>query len=161
VKATIYIFAALILTSCVTEKACNRKFPVPEFNSDTLIIKETVIKRDTVVYTEPDESMLLAWLECDSNFNVVLTRIDSIRQGKPEIVIKWREKYLEVTAKVDSMGVYLTWLERHKHEFESKAKTVVKEVKFVPSFYHFTFWGFWVLALGLGVWRLLRRKKKP
>lgn len=44
------IFAMLVMTSCVTRKACERKFPVVD--SVRVVSRTVTVYRDTVVYVE-------------------------------------------------------------------------------------------------------------
>lgn len=47
---TIYILlASLMLTSCVTQRVCNKRFPCSQLVKDSIIEKEKVVIRDTTI----------------------------------------------------------------------------------------------------------------
>ncbi|KAA8483764.1 hypothetical protein BDE36_1770 [Arcticibacter tournemirensis] len=49
---------SLLYASCVTERACNRKFPPQTFTKDSIIERTTVEYRDTTIYdTVPGEQV--------------------------------------------------------------------------------------------------------
>lgn len=42
--------AMLLLTSCVTRKACERRFPAREYDSSTVVTNTVTVYRDTTIY---------------------------------------------------------------------------------------------------------------
>ncbi len=121
--AVLIVTIALFMTSCKAKKEVNRI---------TIVRTEKVLEtvRDTVVNVQADSASIKALLECDSVGNVLLKRIAEYEAGKhvnpPKLDI--RDNVLTAKVKVDSFGIYMTFLERYveRTDFtESREKEIV------------------------------------
>ena len=122
--AVLTVTIALFMTSCKgQEKMSSVRI------TQTLIIRDTV--RDTVVKVEADASLIRALLECDSAGNVLFKRILAYEAGAhvqpPQIDIQ--DNVLTATAKVDSFGIFMKFRERYVEKtayMESQGTQVVE-----------------------------------
>lgn len=92
-------------------------------------MKEVI--RDTFVKIRPDEAVLQAYLECDSNGKVLLKQLLAYEAGErlkpPKIVI--RDNVLKAEAKTDSMAVYLALKDRYFERNAGMEREVVRRVE--------------------------------
>lgn len=103
-KHVVIIMMSLILWSCKSKQVV--------LNERTEYI-ETV--RDSTVIIPADSSWLKALLECDSMGNVHVRELQAYAQGKhivaPKIGVK--DNVLIAECKVDSFGVFFSWVQKH------------------------------------------------
>ncbi len=149
----------LLFSSCVTKRACDRKFPPQE--STTIIRDSVVIFRDTTIFVYMPPK--------------IITQTDTIQ-------ITIREGLAESRRSVLHADYSWTWAQvvggRLRHELHQKdttiqqtieraireAKTtetiettVVREVNYVTGWQHFQIWLGRILAIGIFVLLLLRK----
>ena len=106
-----------------------------ENTEHTVTVTETV--RDTVVQVRPDSSIVRALIRCDSTGRARLEEIRMLRESsrlqQTLAVESHAEPYqptaVTVRAVVDSMGIYLTLLERHREEQHVRTVETVVEKK--------------------------------
>jgi hypothetical protein len=51
-KILLIILSVVILSSCVTEKKCNKKFPPQVIHTVQIVEKEVTVYKDTIIYVE-------------------------------------------------------------------------------------------------------------
>lgn len=154
IAAFIILVVMLLTTSCKTIVETIEVEKVVEYHH-----------RDTTIVTEADSASMLALLECDSNYNVVMNDL-SIANGKRlEMEAKLnkvnnKKVALNVDCHEDSLQHHIEWLEQKLSE--KKTGTLIKEVEVEKEiirnshFARFAIWhtiGTWAILLGeLAVW---------
>lgn len=116
-KSKIIFLSVLTVASC-----CPRLYPHKTENTEhTITVTETV--RDTVIQVQPDSSIVEALIRCDSTGRARLEEIQTLRQSaRVQQTLALKDNKLTAAAIVDSMGIYLTYKERHKEE--QKVQTI-------------------------------------
>lgn len=133
------------------------------------IEKETIIHhRDTTIVTAPDSASVLALLECDSNYNVVIDKLSTIIGERITPSVKTEKvsessniTALTFTCREDSLMQVIDLLEREIRD--RKVETVIKEVEKKGFFYRsgVAFWVILALVYTAGlIITLLRYFKK-
>lgn len=124
----IMLFFALILTGCGIQKIAPCR--------DVAVNREVIIKeivRDTLIEVQPDSSILSALIECEENGRARIREIEQLRTSqrlKTSIDMVDDSNRLMIKTKVDSMGIYLLFKERHEQISQSLVETVTKvEIK--------------------------------
>jgi hypothetical protein len=102
----------IFIFSLVFSTGCKQLQPVvsTESHSDTVV---TCLVRDTTFILRPDSAAIRAHLECDSLNRVVMRSLEIEKGRKITPEVRYKFGVLEVTAKVDSEAVFLSWKERH------------------------------------------------
>ena len=132
-----YLFFIALLTSCAP-KIVNTKTTTVR---DSLVIKEvhhmdTVrIKGDTITIEKFVGEQAMPFTE-------------EKKQGRADVKITISHGQLSVKCKCDSiqkaLDIVLKDTSRYKFTATNEIRTV--QVKFIPRFYKFTFWSFWLLV---------------
>ena len=157
----------IFLTTIVAVSCCPKLYPHKTENTEhTVTITEIV--RDTIIQVQPDSSIVQALIRCDSTGRA---RLDEIRSLKESARIQQHFSLMEldydslavthsnssglqhkvpasvltITSKVDSLGIYLQYKERHKEEQQVQTiETIIeKEVNVLK------WWQKSLIALGL------------
>lgn len=152
-RALVVALTVLMLSGCVTQEKCSKRFPCLKESDSTRIIKEYVERHDTAWRFAADSSTMQALIECEGEVPR-LKQIIAYTQGKRvEIpVIKFRDKILYVECKIDSETVSKTYFERHRSEFE-KIQQVKVQTEFRQRSYQAALMWLGVLALAAAlVW---------
>lgn len=124
-KKLLFIFALVIICSCKSTK------PVTTGVTTTTTIIEKQL--DTVLFTKPDSSSIIALIKCDSLGNAYLSEIKELKIGRvtsPEIKI--RNNYIYLKCKVDSMAVYNSLYKRYE-SIRDTSSTVITVYKNKPK----------------------------
>lgn len=115
----------LLLTACSAPRHLIRTTDL----RDTVIRTEVV--RDTVVVIESDQAMIRALLECDSIGQVHVTEILEYRNGQrmhpPSL--KVANNILTVTAKCDSIAIYLQLKDRYERHITTYEQSAVQTIE--------------------------------
>ena len=139
-KFKIILLSALAVTSC-----CPKLYPhKTERAEHTVTITETT--RDTVIQVQPDSSIVQALIKCDSTGQARLEEIRTLKESaRVQQTLALNDNKLTAKVVVDSMGIYLTYKERHKEEQQVQTiETVIeKEVNVLK------WWQKSLMALGL------------
>lgn len=99
-KTLLIVGCLLVLCSCRTQK------PIETHSLNSVIIEKQL---DTVVYTKPDSSSIMALIKCDSLGKAYLSEILKLQLGKhTQSIVVLKKDTLTVHCNVDSMGVYLS-----------------------------------------------------
>lgn len=122
-KSKIIFLLALTVASC-----CPKLYPHKTENTEhTITVTETI--RDTVIQVQPDSSIVQALIRCDSTGRARLEEIRTLKESaRVWQALALKDNRLTAKAIVDSMGIYLTYKERHKEEQHVQAiETVIEK----------------------------------
>lgn len=110
-KLKIILLSALATISC-----CPKFYPHRTENIEhTITVTETI--RDTIIQVQPDSSIVQALIKCDSTGRARLEEIRTLKESaRVQQTLALKDNWLTAKAIVDSMGIYLTYKERHKEE---------------------------------------------
>lgn len=141
-KKLFIIFSILALVSCKSTK------PVITGSSSTIVIEK---QWDTVVYTRPDSSQLMAIIKCDSLGKVYLSEIIRLKTSstiKPEIKVK--ENILTLNCIVDSLAVYVRMQKKYE-KLQDTSSTVITVYRDKPKTAAHYFNGLLLFLLGAAI----------
>ncbi len=161
-KLKIILLSALATISC-----CPKFYPHRTENIEhTITVTETI--RDTIIQVQPDSSIVQALVRCDSTGRARLEEIRTLKESarihqhlslmelghdslayaqhnSSGIRHKAPISVLTITSKVDSLGIYLQYKERHKEEQHVQTiETVIEKEVYVLKW-----WQKSLMALGL------------
>lgn len=122
-KSKIIFLLALTVASC-----CPKLYHHKTENTEhTITVTETI--RDTVIQVQPDSSIVQALIRCDSTGRARLEEIRTLKESaRVRQALALKDNRLTAKAIVDSMGIYLTYKERHKEEQHVQAiETVIEK----------------------------------
>lgn len=122
-KSKIIFLLALTVASC-----CPKLYPHKTENTEhTITVTETI--RDTVIQVQPDSSIVQALIRCDSTGRARLEEIRTLKESaRVRQALALKDNRLAAKAIVDSMGIYLTYKERHKEEqYVQAIETVIEK----------------------------------
>ena len=118
--------------------------------------------RDTVVVVEPDSSLTRALIECDSMGRARLMEIEQLRSSSrinTKLTIS-DDNHINVTTKVDSIGIYLAYKVRNKEETTVRTVTdttvVTKEVNVLRWYQKVLIWIGLGCLLAVSAWTLVK-----
>jgi hypothetical protein len=138
----------------IVQGCCPKLYPYRTENIDhTVITTETV--RDTVIQIQPDSSIVQALIKCDSTGRARLEEIRTLKESaRVQQALALKDNWLTAKTVVDSMGIYLTFKERHKEEQHVQTiETVIeKEVNVLK------WWQKFLIIIGIvGIFLILFR----
>ncbi len=144
----------LIVILTIVQGCCPKLYPYRTGNIDhTVITTETV--RDTVIQIQPDSSIVQALIKCDSTGRARLEEIRTLKESaRVQQALALKDNWLTAKTVVDSMGIYLTFKERHKEEQHVQTiETVIeKEVNVLK------WWQKFLIIIGIvGIFLILFR----
>ena len=98
-----------------------------ESTEHTVTVTETI--RDTIIQVQPDSSIVQALIKCDSTGRARLDEIRTLKESaRVQQALALKDNKLTAKTVVDSMGIYLTYKERHKEEHQVQTiETVIKK----------------------------------
>ncbi len=116
-KFKIILLSALAAVSC-----CPKLYPHRTENIEhTITVTETI--RDTIIQVQPDSSIVQALIKCDSTGQARLNEIRTLKEStRVRQTLALKDNRITSKIVVDSMGIYMTYKERHKEE--QKVKTI-------------------------------------
>ena len=129
-RVIVLVVGVLALCGCSPRMYPHRT----ESMEHTVTVTETV--RDTVVQVRPDSSIVRALIRCDSTGRARLEEIRMLRESsrlQQTLAVEspaepYQPTAVTVRAVVDSMGIYLTFRERHREEQQVRmVETVVEK----------------------------------
>lgn len=136
-KSKIILLCALAAASC-----CPKLYPhKTESIEHTIVVAETI--RDTVIQVQPDFSIVQALIKCDSTGRARLEEIRTLKESsRVQQTLALKDNRLTSKAVVDSIGIYLTYKERHKEEQQVQTiETVIeKEVNILKWWQKVLMW---------------------
>ena len=121
----IIIAIVILLTFC---GCCPKLYPHKTENTEhTVVVTETT--KDTVIQVQPDSSIIQALIRCDSTGRARLEEIRTLKESaRIQQALVLKDNRLMAKAIVDSMGIYLTYKERHKEERQVQTiETVIEK----------------------------------
>lgn len=154
-KLIILLSALLILTSCVTEKKCNRKYP-PQFvviEKDTVIYKEKIVIKDSIINVIlPNDTVILTKY---LTINKGIVNLDTIikEQGIVGAMAFVNNNELGVVAYISDSTIFYKLdsaqirVDKYKEALHSRNETRVRDVVRNSAFAGFTIWWFWITAI--------------
>ena len=106
---------------------CPRLYPhKTESTEHNVTITETI--KDTVIQVQPDSSIVQALIRCDSTGRARLEEICTLKESaRVRQTLALKDNRLTAKTVVDSMGIYLTYKERHKEEQKIQVVETVTE----------------------------------
>ena len=106
---------------------CPRLYPhKTESTEHSVTITETI--KDTVIQVQPDSSIVQALIRCDSTGRARLEEIRTLKESaRVRQTMALKDNRLTAKTVVDSMGIYLTYKERHKEEQKIQVVETVTE----------------------------------
>lgn len=122
-KFKIILLSALAAVSC-----CPKLYPHRTENIEhTITVTETI--RDTIIQVQPDSSIIQSLIKCDSTGQARLEEIRTLKESaRVQQTLALKDNKLTTKAIVDSMGIYLTYKERHKEEQKAQlVETVIEK----------------------------------
>lgn len=110
-KSKIIFLLTLTVASC-----CPKLYPHRTENIEhTITVTETI--RDTIIQVQPDSSVVQALIKCDSTGQARLDEIRTLKESaRVRQTLALKDNRITSKVFVDSMGIYLTYKERHKEE---------------------------------------------
>ena len=131
-----HIPLTLILTlTALIPQGCSRKI-YPHTTQNTHIT-ETIseIIRDTIIQTQPDTAILQALIRCDSTGRARLEEINTLKQSartQQTLTIAPQPQPhqptpITITTTIDSLGIYLTYKERHHQTSQTQTTETIIE----------------------------------
>ena len=101
---------------------CPKLYPHKTENTEhTVVVTATI--RDTVIQVKQDSSIVQALIRCDSTGRARLEEIQTLKESaRIQQTLALKDNKLTAKVIVDSMGIYLTYKERHKEE--QKVQTI-------------------------------------
>lgn len=92
-----------------------------ESTEHTVVVTETI--RDTVIQVQTDSSIVQALIKCDSTGRARLEEIRTLKESaRVQQTLAINDNKLTTKVIVDSVGIYLTYKERHREE--QKVQTI-------------------------------------
>jgi len=168
-KIIIFIGLLTMLSSCVTQKACNKKYP-PEVITE---IAEKIIIRDSIVEKIINVPVYIKGDTINNYDTVVLNKYTGLINSKPvyaetefskaEAQVINSRLSLELIQKDTLFSVQAIakeayyWREKYREEL---TKTV-KEVRYIPNFYHVMGIIGVISSVLFLVWLIFKLFKKP
>lgn len=122
-KLKIILLSALATISC-----CPKFYPHRTENIEhTITVTETI--RDTIIQVQPDSSIVQALIKCDSTGQARLDEIRTLKESaRVRQTLALKDNRITSKVVVDSMGIYLTYKERHKEEQQVQTiETVIEK----------------------------------
>lgn len=130
-KFKIILLSALAAVSC-----CPKLYPHRTENIEhTITVTETI--RDTIIQVQPDSSIVQALIKCDSTGQARLNEIRTLKEStRVRQTLALKDNRITSKIVVDSMGIYMTYKERHKEEQKVKTiETVIEKEVNVPKWW--------------------------
>lgn len=108
--------------------------PCKELTSTTIIENDTlIIYRDSLIVIPADSSWFQAMLECDSANKVIIRELELHQGQRVNQTVTFKDKYIYITAEVDSEKVYVRWKELHTSNSSQGLEVKTEYVKVYPK----------------------------
>lgn len=146
--ATILIFIlwALIMLFSLFATGCKPQQIVSERVVEKEVRKEI---RDTVSVVSPDTASIRMLLQCDSAGNVLIRELETERgrriTAEANLIRAGDNTSLIVDCKEDSLMQIIRKYKTEIEQLKSTERIVEKPIKYVPGYYKFCSWAFWVI----------------
>ena len=147
-KQIVILLASIV---AIVQGCCPKLYPHKTTNTEhTVVVTETI--RDTVIRVQPDSSIVQALIKCDSTGRARLEEIRTLKESsRIQQSLALKDNKLTAKAVVDSLGIYLTYKERHKEEQQVRTieSVIEKEVNVLK------WWQKALMAIGVGAMIIL------
>lgn len=165
IKIFLIIAAALslimIITSCTTQKKCNRKFP-PIARIDTVKLIDKELIYDTTFEIQADTSTLQAWLDCTEENEIIIKQIETLKSSPVQTKIIYKDKIIKVECWIDKQKFRVFVKSYFKNYYKNSVQTI--EVNKLTRFQKIMFWTgimLWSCVIIIIItWIAFRIKKK-
>ena len=138
---------------------CPRLYPhKTESTEHNVTITETI--KDTVIQVQPDSSIVQALIRCDSTGRARLEEIRTLKESaRVRQTLALKDNRLTAKTVVDSMGIYLTYKERHKEEqkFQVVETVIEKEINVLKWWQKALMW-VGIISIALSALSIIIRK---
>ena len=128
---------------------------------DTVFLEKREIIKDTVVRIEADSTLFEALIECDSNNQAYISKINNLSSGvKTSVKYVFKDKILTVESKVNKDSIVIYWRNFYEREYQKKVSETstdsqTETIKKTGQFYKMVFWIAVVIIVILLAWKLL------
>lgn len=113
------LLVTILLASCGTVKKTTESTATNTVQKDTVYILKRETIKDTVIQLKADSSLFEAMIECDSNNQAFISRIQTLENGqKIQTKYVFKDKILRVQSKVNADSIQMYW----KNYFETQYK---------------------------------------
>lgn len=129
-KITYLLAAIVLLTSCATQKRCNKLYPPQIIVKDSFIqvVKDSIIIKDSLI-TIPGQTITLT-----EYFRDTLVFIDTIiQQGNLSLQVKAHKGKLTATCKADSLQKLVQMLRRQLLTITNNTTKQTTTVQAIPT----------------------------
>lgn len=152
-------YEIIVLTALTTFSCCPKLYPhKTESTEHTVVVTETI--RDTVIQVQPDSSIVQALIKCDSTGRARLEEIRTLKESaRVQQTLAINDNKLTTKVIVDSVGIHLTYKERHREEQKVQlVETVIeKEVNILKWWQKALMWiGVTAAILSIALLALVR-----
>lgn len=121
------IVVLLVAIVVIVQDCCPKLYPHKMENTEFIVTVTETIK-DTVIQVQPDSSIVQALIRCDSTVRARLEEIRTLKESaRVQQTLELKDNRLTAKAVVDSMGIYLTYKERHREEQKVQTNETVIE----------------------------------
>lgn len=152
ILALAIITIVLLMSSCISERRCNKLYPpVPSTNTkDSIVTRDIIVYRDTTVYvpvaSPPDTVEKVIKVTARHNKIYSDTIIAETKLAKAvawvyssKLNCRLTDKDTGVLVKLDSALVESKF---YKELYHTELNREVNEVRYIPGFYRFCLWWF-------------------
>ena len=131
-----YLATILTLTALIPQGCSHKIYP---HTTQTTQTTETIteIIRDTIIQTQPDTAILQALIRCDSTGRARLEEINTLKQTHAQHLHQTltitpdpqphQPTPITLTTTIDSIGIYLTYKERHHQTTQTQTTETIIE----------------------------------
>jgi hypothetical protein len=130
-----FLIGYLLLSGC----QMNRPTVV---RSDSVRTVISAVVHDSLVVIPADSSAITALFECDSLNQVIMREITVLKGTRLIPEVTFRNQVFRMTTRLDSLGVYLQWKQKHEVTQSSVDRTITKveQVVYKPPALKFLAW---------------------
>ena len=149
------LFAAIVVATllflCATCAGCSTTKCIPE----KVEVHDTVVHHDSV-YVERVRDSIVFRDRKDSTYVYEKDSVSERQRGDTVYITKWRVKYQYIVQKSDAQTSTSTKhesvSEKEDKEKSASGQVQVRVERYVPGFYKFTMWFFWIIVVLIGGW---------
>ncbi len=124
----------LILPMLLIASCSPKLYPTQTIAGEKTIVEKEII-RDTIIQIQPDSTIMEALIQCDSTGRARLQEIKALKESQriqqtirmSDTPQPYQPTSVTIKAKIDSMGIYLTYKERFKEETKTEIREIIVE----------------------------------
>ena len=145
---SIGIILMILLQGCVTQNACNRKFPPSVLTKDSIVHSVEYVNHDTTITIPADSAWLKMLIECQKDslghWNPVVVNQQSQSGANLQILQQQMDKQgrllLTMTALADNYKTTIALKDKIIKDLSIRQKTTIQKVNFVSGWQYFQIW---------------------